>query len=458
MINPLGSSVLLVAFVGACTPSLSVTPFIDTAPTVKELENHVTCVLARELDNHSEDSSWQNLIKYNFVSVMNFTLFVNQTEGLNPSFNFITPLTNLGNPIVKTIESSNGVTNPMNATTNTNNFTLAVGFQLDGSQDANFVFNYLVGLPQIFYKRQEILSGCDAGAGGFLGGSLRYGLKGDLMLKETLTSGLAALQANEFYPANLGQELKQTQQPSTAAAGQSAGGTPNFSSKIDFNLLWGVNGGPNWTLLTFKGPGGGSAGGGGGMGAGGGGGGGGMGAGGGGGGGGQLINYSRSKQDTLIATFVATCRSEGHPIDLSGTEKLPASPQQQVIEGKIKLKRPDLPHISTGTYQLFVNGDLSKSGAFGDDKGAIIITTDYDPTVQPNQPKRVRGDAKVAWVGFIYNDLYGHKSSISLRGTITDPLPELLKVASFHSPPISRHIKAQKLRNQPCLLRTYMEN
>jgi hypothetical protein len=64
-------------------------------------------------------------------------------------------------------------------------------------------------------------------------------------------------------------------------------GASSCSSKEDFGLTWGVSRGPSWTLLKFKSPGGGGS-----------------------GAGGQLLNYSRPKQDTLIATFSATCKSD----------------------------------------------------------------------------------------------------------------------------------------------------
>jgi len=106
----------------------------------------------------------------------------------------------------------------------------------------------------------------------------------------------------------------------TAMGPQSTNTT--FSSKIDFTIIQGVNGGPSWTLLKWKIGGGGSSGaggGGGGGGAGGAGGGGGAAAGGGagagGGGGGQMFNWSRTVLDTLTITFAPTCSSTQTPLD-----------------------------------------------------------------------------------------------------------------------------------------------
>lgn len=60
-----------------------------------------------------------------------------------------------------------------------------------------------------------------------------------------------------------------------------------FSSLVSFTLSYGVNGGPNWTLSTFKGPGGGGS-------------------------AGQLFNASQTHTDTLTITFVAACQKDGN--------------------------------------------------------------------------------------------------------------------------------------------------
>src|SRR5690348_8683598 len=118
---------------GCVTPSLNVVPTLPTAPTVPQVERHLTCVLARAMDRHLNVKAtntadyvlWHHLVEDNFLVTINLTLFVTQTQGLNPSLNFITPLTNLGSPIETVVESSNGTTSVQNATTNTNNLTLA---------------------------------------------------------------------------------------------------------------------------------------------------------------------------------------------------------------------------------------------------------------------------------------------------------------------------------------------
>jgi hypothetical protein len=301
-----GGSLLAVA---CAMPSLNVVPTLPTAPTIPQLETHLTCALVRAMDRHlnptlatSQDPAkaadyalWRHLIDYNFLGTINLTLFVTQTQGLNPSLNFITPLTNLGDPIKTIVESSNGTTSVQNATMNTNNLTLAVGFQLTGMQDRNFVQTYIVDVHRLYNAMYPVdQNGKEATSGGLLdtcddrGDGSHAGLKGDLELEATLKSGLEGLQVMPYTPVTVGSApaSKASQQASSASVSQSAGAS-SFSEKIDFSLLWGVNGGPSWSLLKFKGPGGGGS-----------------------GASGQLLSYSRQKQDTLISTFSATCKTD----------------------------------------------------------------------------------------------------------------------------------------------------
>jgi len=92
-----------------------------------------------------------------------------------------------------------------------------------------------------------------------------------------------------------------SQGPSKGGAANASAGTTQFGSFVNFIVSYGLNGGPNWTLATFKGPSGGGGGGGGGGGS----------SGSGGGGGGQLLNISRQDTDSLTITFVAACQDKG---------------------------------------------------------------------------------------------------------------------------------------------------
>jgi hypothetical protein len=305
-------SVLLVA--GCVTPAINVVPFAPMAPSVSQVQNHLSCVLARTMDKHLSPTTanpkstdyklWHNLVEYNFLSTMNLTLFVTESENANPTYNAITPLTSLGNPIQMITDSSNGIINPANPTSNSNNLTLAVGLQLTGTQDRNFLLNYVVDMHRLYemsYKVQQdgqvtvrpdgLLSWCD-GLDRTHANGVPYGLKGDLALGETLESGLEALDAATYSPVTAGSGGNKASQSASSASVSQSAGTTAFSTKIDFTLLWGLNGGPNWSLLKSKGP---SA------------------------AGGPLLGYTRSKQDTLISTFAPTCKSDSL-VDLANSK------------------------------------------------------------------------------------------------------------------------------------------
>jgi hypothetical protein len=73
------------------------------------------------------------------------------------------------------------------------------------------------------------------------------------------------------------------------AASPASSNTTQFSSLITFTLGLSANGGPNWTLSRFKGPGGGGS-------------------------SGQLLSAGRTTVDTLSLTFVAACQKSSAPI------------------------------------------------------------------------------------------------------------------------------------------------
>jgi len=83
----------------------------------------------------------------------------------------------------------------------------------------------------------------------------------------------------------------------TPSASASGTGT-SFGSTVDFTVVYGLNGGPTWTLTHFKGPQGGS---------------------------GSLVNLSRQVVDTLTVTFVPACQdaADVQPVVSSYWDTLP---------------------------------------------------------------------------------------------------------------------------------------
>ena len=209
----------IVGISGCAPPSLSLTPVINTGPTVAQLQDHLICLLDDIMDKHlgteaahkrdrDDFDLWYMMIKYNFFYTVNLTLFVTEFEGFNPSVNYIKPLTSFGNQIQNVVELSNGINTVTNATANTYNLTFAVGFQLNGLQDRNFLLNYTIDMHKLYdytyiirnndprsvsYKlppQRGMRDWCNKVRNLKLPNGISYGLEGDLALEETLDSGL----------------------------------------------------------------------------------------------------------------------------------------------------------------------------------------------------------------------------------------------------------------------------
>jgi uncharacterized membrane protein YgcG len=439
----------------SCAPSLSIAPALPPGPTVSQLQDHLVCVLAGIMDKHvgppaaakaretndwRDFDLWRKLVEYNFFYGVNLTLFVVENEGLNPSLNFITPLTNLGGSIESVIESGNGVINPMNSTTNTFNLTLAVGFQLNGTQDRNFLLNYTIDMHKLYDKMYIVgvnprsvrysasatglYDACKKLKSLILPNGVAYGLEGDLALEGTLDRGLHSLDSIVAYPATVNPSgPKTTQQASSAALSQSATGT-GFSAKLDFSLQWGVNGGPSWSLLTFKGPGGGSGGGAGGGGGGGGGGsaggGGGGGSGGGGGGGGQLLSYSRTKQDTIISTFSATCKTDDLVLYGADVEGPADDNAADSADDKTASKIDDKNASKTDHFEITVHIRGKTLILSADLQHGSHVSSIQNALGTVRLTAKSLSEASISWSGYYY-PLTNNREQYSLRGTITDP-------------------------------------
>jgi hypothetical protein len=95
----------------------------------------------------------------------------------------------------------------------------------------------------------------------------------------------AALSANSGSASNPSTGSASATVKSSAA---SSANSTQFGSLVSFVVTYGINGGPNWTLTTFKGPGGGS------------------------GPNGQLLTATRAHTATLQLTFVAACYEDLH--------------------------------------------------------------------------------------------------------------------------------------------------
>ncbi|WP_144157968.1 hypothetical protein [Paraburkholderia sp. BCC1885] len=427
----------------------------NQSPTVQMLVDHISCELYRAVRDHlvpvdqngkplpggtpESIALWKHIGEDNFVAAFDMTLTVTHNEGLNPSLAHITPLYSL--------------------TSSTFNRTLSAGGQLTLTQDRDIDINYVIDIGKLLGDKgvQYRCDGARADGGVRTEGGLTLGLEGDLGFEEILANGLVTAEATQRFnlygssgpkyaadtvdgsltehpPIGASQppagtaassltphiesqllgafgELQPAAKPAAPAkaaksagfGAASAGGlgstTVSFSSIIDFDLVWGLNAGYNWTLVHFKGP----SGGGGGSGSGGS-----NGGSSGGGGSGSLINWSRSTMDSLSVTFTPTCRNDSLQLqdeivgptygqNLGNGAKLdPTLTSEQASNAGISIKSIDLTSIvparkkwqgpisfSDNTKSPIVFGFGGKQFPKGPSSGIVTWSYGYFDTATP---------------------------------------------------------------------------
>jgi hypothetical protein len=252
-----------------------------------------------------------------FVSYGTLTLDVTNIEGVNASVNAIDPL--YYHPVSGSAMSV--------MASNSFNFTLAVSGQANGQQHRNITLNL-----NWDFSKMDLLRPVGADANSIVnwdpqnkfdcaskGNIMASGLAGDLALKQIVAMGLMANGEQQDVSVDPGADFLVSSGDSgpnsplpgsgTGASGLSTSLNGVFGSQVDFTVAEGIGGGPNWSLLHFKGPSGGGSGGS-------------SGAGGGGasntggsnssssagsGGGSGPLSVSRSAKDTLVISFAPAC-------------------------------------------------------------------------------------------------------------------------------------------------------
>jgi len=233
--------------------------------------------MVKDYKADKKDDPVTQFFNKNYVMFSTLTLDVTNIEGVSPSLSFLDILAPITRAMLPSI-----------------NFTGIVGGQVTGTQHRNVNLTFT-----LYLDKNRILPGaqnqCDP-----LGTRSLRGIKGNLGLKEIIVAGVKSTNYLDFlFPAVTdGDRLKNViiiKDKGKLPPGLSTA-VPAFASTIDFTLVYGINGGPNWTLQTFKGP----SGGGGGMG---------MMSGGSsgtgmqGGGSNGLANINRAIKDTLIVSL-----------------------------------------------------------------------------------------------------------------------------------------------------------
>jgi hypothetical protein len=178
---------------------------LERGPTVKDVVNHINCELASIVNKDPGNTDLSRkmnadptlpsllyrLTDDHFVASVLMTLDALDTEGVNPSLNFIHPLY------------------PGTSLSTMYNVTLAVGGSLSGTQERNISLAYSVDLEQLQDKvgkdgrlvsyavAHQCTGAIDELAEGGPGSSdVHTGLGGDLGLTEIVVSGLRGLDAS----------------------------------------------------------------------------------------------------------------------------------------------------------------------------------------------------------------------------------------------------------------------
>jgi hypothetical protein len=163
------AAIALLCTVSACNGSL--TPELmplapgGARPTVDDVIAHVACEVGKGMVTHgvdpkntrpgsgfpgnappSDQQLWLNLVNFNYVAVISLQLEVTNNEGFNPSFNFINPLAPYAIPSATSM--------PQQFTSGS--VALAIGAQLDGSQDRLFSFTYNMDFARLFHYLDDL--------------------------------------------------------------------------------------------------------------------------------------------------------------------------------------------------------------------------------------------------------------------------------------------------------------
>jgi hypothetical protein len=416
---------------------LTIEPSSESGPTVKLLVHNIECQLRKEYIAHADKQThddhpdvynrWHKLKDYNFIASADLTLTVTHSENFDPSLSFITPLKALG-----------GVINPLtNAAQGTYSRSANVGVQLDQYQDRNFDVQFVVDMSRLVSDINSPADATTVGMGRPTGPCQAEiddqgehpgfsGLKGDLLLGEIIEDGITGIDAssaNNVYgqagptndadtglgnPQNQGAAGTEGGQASalavkppaggktaSASSTSTASGAVTFSSKIDFSIVEGLNGGPEWTLVDFKGPAaGGST---------------------------PLLNLMRTALDTLTITFTPTCKIyTTTPLSISGTVGLSKDAKTMSIPiGDMKLTDG---RIVKGAQLLINQFDFSTDGPVSSSASGVLVQGQVDRSAAEGGPIQVQ-PASVQFTGYVrHTDTSSATVQIRLFGAITNIL------------------------------------
>jgi hypothetical protein len=226
-------------------------------PKVSDIIDDVQCEILSSVHNGKNDPSlFGDGAEY--VANVNLTLDVTDDNGINSSLAYVLPY-----------GASTG-------------FMGAITPQISGVQHRNFNETFTL----VFSKNTPINAMCNDSDKGI-------GIKGNLGLAEIISTGLPYSTGYKYgsnYPYLAPAINVNTYLYGNDPLTNSSALVPAFGSTVDFTLVYGIGGAPNWTITHFSGP---SP-----------------------SGGGSLISLMRTSKDTLVVSFARVQPANGQ----SGTE------------------------------------------------------------------------------------------------------------------------------------------
>jgi hypothetical protein len=236
-------------------------PTKDSVPTVSEVVRHIQCEIwslpkpSKEGAGTPEQEMFAPLWRYQYVVYGNLTVDVTDNGSVNPSLDFIEPLSTAMTSVSLALNSEIGLAGHRNIT---------LSFVLDLDPAGNPTFNpgkgpdgHFKSLDQYCQNDEKPLSG----------------IKGDLGIRDIVAEGLQhTLNPDFVFPLAIA--ANQLDKLGLATSSY----VPSFGSTVDFTLTYGLGGGPVWTLTHFVGPSGNTL---------------------------PLLNYLRTRKETLVLAFAA---------------------------------------------------------------------------------------------------------------------------------------------------------
>lgn len=198
-------------------------------PTVKEVVEHIQCEMATAMDRVAEYPVLEKLRYYRYVASATLTVDAVHNQDFNAAFGFPVPLSP------------------------TTSRSMALGGVFSGQQHRQITVNFSVDVV----KLAEHKASCGE----------HTSIKGDLALLGIMYDGVSTVTETNTKYAHIKQDDKK---PVPQGYGV-------FTSVVDFTITGGLNGGPNWTLTKFKGP------------------------------GDKLLGFKRTAYDKLLISFAPAC-------------------------------------------------------------------------------------------------------------------------------------------------------